>query len=86
MILEKHNNLVLVSPTTLSDHHPISISINLGCSPTLRNNVNNKFILNTSLLNDEDILAAISIIRLINESHYPSLSCIDRWTMNISAW
>ncbi|XP_059077178.1 uncharacterized protein LOC131876287 [Cryptomeria japonica] len=86
VIPDKNNNLVLVSPTTLSDHHPISISLNLGCSPIYSNHSNRKFILNTSLLEDNDILAAISIIRLINESHFPSLSYIRRWSLDVSAW
>jgi hypothetical protein len=82
----EHNRIVNIFPSTLSDHHPISISISLGSFQARNKQDYHKFLLNTNLLKDEDILAAISIIRLINNSQYPSLSHIDRWKMNVAAW
>lgn len=56
---DNQNNIVLVTTTTLSDHHPIFTRISLNFTPVHPRMTNPKFILNTSLLLDEDILAAI---------------------------
>ena len=45
-----------------------------------------KFILNYSLLKDEDVLAAIQIIRGINKVNLHHLSNLDRWNLNLLAW
>ncbi|XP_059066391.1 uncharacterized protein LOC131857706 [Cryptomeria japonica] len=83
---DKWGNSVLVTSTTLSDHHPIKTNFIINRSPTPRRSADAKFILNTSLLKDEYILAAVNIINLINKNHYPHLNDIEKWDLNVSSW
>ena len=72
-------------PATLSDHYPILAHINFRtltlphcCSP-------HKFILNVSLLENQDVNIAVKMIRLLNLQN-KSLSHSNRWLLNISSW
>lgn len=75
-----------MTPTLLSDHHPISVHISFAKSPSYSITNNPRFILNNSLLLDEDILSAIHLIRIINQNSLLSLSPIDIWSQNVSSW
>jgi hypothetical protein len=79
-------NIVHVIATILSDHHPILTKVNFICSPIQHKPKSNKFILNSSLLLDEDVLAAVQIIRGLNNINLKHLSHTDRWNTNLSTW
>lgn len=44
------------------------------------------FILNTRLLDDEDLYSALAFIRLFNKRDRSQLSNIDAWNANIKTW
>lgn len=78
-------NVVVVLPTTLSDHFPILAIINIRNSITPCHSRNKKFLLNTSLLQDEDVLIVVKLTRLFNlQPHLPQ-SPLSRWKTNISS-
>ena len=67
-----------VLPYTLSDHHPIKVAIQLIGEPILDSPPKQGFALNTSLLKDEAIQAAIKVIAWYNEEVVNHASAIDR--------
>ncbi|XP_059072101.1 uncharacterized protein LOC131872684 [Cryptomeria japonica] len=79
-------NSVLVTPSTLSDHHPITASFTFNRAPIRPNTTNSKFLLNVSLLKDTNLLAAIHIINIINKTNFPKDLKRDIWNRNIPAW
>ena len=79
-------NVVLVTATTLSDHHPIFTRVSFNSAPIRQKPACNKFILNTKLLQDEDVLCAIQIIRNINKFNLKDSSMTDRWKANLLSW
>ncbi|GLJ49275.1 hypothetical protein SUGI_1041170 [Cryptomeria japonica] len=83
---DKWGNTVLATSTILSDHHPIKTRFIFNNSPTHCRASDSKFILNTSLLEDEDVLAVVHIISLINKSHFPHLNNIEKWDLNVTTW
>lgn len=79
-------NSVMVWPVSLSDHHPIAAHICLRDSTPPQTSHNDKFTVNTKLLEDQDILAAIFIIRQINRWNQDTQSLISRWNKNVNSW
>lgn len=83
---DKQNNIILIMFTTFSNHRPIYAYIRLNNAPVHIRTLNSKFILNSNLLHDEDVLATIQIIFHMNKFNSPNYSQIDRWKMNLPAW
>lgn len=78
--------MVIIQPITLSDHFPILAVINTRNAIPMSSSCSKKFILNTSLLKDKDILGAIKVVRLFNLQPQLPQSCTLRWTRNVSSW
>ncbi|XP_059064486.1 uncharacterized protein LOC131856648 [Cryptomeria japonica] len=81
-----NNDIVKTIATTLSDHHPILARVNFISTPTNPSPRKHKFILNTSLLMDDDVLVALQIINGINKLNFRNCSKLDMWLYNISTW
>ena len=76
---------VFASSSTLSDHLPIIALINIRNALPPSTHHNDKFILNTSLLNDQDTIIAVKMVRMFNLVNNFS-SHVDRWNRNVSSW
>ncbi|XP_059067540.1 uncharacterized protein LOC131858343 [Cryptomeria japonica] len=83
---DQNGNVVLVTATTLSDHHPIFTRISFHSVPSKQRPTCNKFILNAKLLQDEDVLCAIQIIRNFNHINLKDSSLINIWKANLMSW
>ena len=83
---DQFGNIVQVTATTLSDHHPIFTRVNFIKVPMHNKVSSHNFILNSSFLKDEDVLVAIQIIRGINKVNLHHLSNLDRWNLNLPTW
>lgn len=66
-IPDLQDSSVAVRPSSLSDHHPIFAEIVTRNSSKPLNKTGGKFILNNNLLKDQDVLAAIHIVRVFNK-------------------
>lgn len=83
---DNNNVIVKVTATTLSDHHPIFTRINISSGPTRQKSVCSKFLVNTELLQDVDVLCAIHIIRNYNFFNLKEYSMIDKWKATLPDW
>lgn len=78
--------LVVVRPSSLLDHHPIFVEIVSRSANKPHSKNGGKFILNNNLLKDQDVLAAIHIVRMFNKWNPSSGSYINNWDTLVKSW
>lgn len=79
---DEGGSCIKVIPYTLFDHHPIVAKISTNDSSLAPRSKKDGFALNTKLLEDEDVLSAICIIRHFNSWIVELTSVVDRWVQN----
>lgn len=72
--------------TTLSDHHPIICQVRLRDFLEKQATPKDKFLLNSSLVLDTDVLSAVKIVRMFNRRNRLLNSCVERWNQNVDSW
>lgn len=83
---QSDNNCVKVISYTLSDHHPIEATIQLIGEQICESPPKQGFALNTSLLRDDVVQAAIRVIAWYNEKIVKHDSAIERWEQTSNSW
>lgn len=85
-ILDNQASTVVVWSVTLLDHHPIIAHIVTRNNTLAQPSNQEKFLLNTKLLEDQDTLASLSIIRQFNRWDTATRSHIVRWNKMVKRW
>lgn len=86
LVPDEHGTTISIRPATINDHHPFAALIKISNSSPTPACSSRKFLLNTSLLQDPIVLAAISMVRFFNSNDHRLLSPTARWIDNLSAW